>query len=48
MRHTEDSPESEVHSNTGLLKKDRNFSNKQTNPTSTRTGRATINKAQGE
>ena len=31
------SPEMEVHSNTGLHKKNRNISNKQPNPTPTRT-----------
>ena len=35
------SPEREVHSNTGLPRKDRNISNKQPNPTSTRTGGTT-------
>ena len=40
------SPEREVHSNTGLPKKDRNISNKQPNPTPTRTGGTTTNKAQ--
>ena len=38
--------EREVHSNTGLSKKDRNTSNKQSNPTSTRTVGTTTNKAQ--
>ena len=33
MRHSKDSPEREVHSNTSLPKKDRNISNKQPNPT---------------
>ena len=42
MEHSEGSPEREVHSNTGLLKKDRNISNKQPNPASTRTGGTTI------
>ena len=37
MGHSEGSPEREVHSNTGLPKKDRNISNKQPNPTPTRT-----------
>ena len=37
MRHSEGSPEREVHSDTGLTKKDRNISNKQPNPTPTRT-----------
>ena len=34
----QNSPERKVHSNTGLPIKDRNISNKQPNPTSTRTG----------
>ena len=38
MEHRKGSPEREVHSNTGLPKKHRNISNKQPNPTSTRTG----------
>ena len=37
MGHGEGSPEREVHSNTGLPKKDRKISNKQPNPTPTRT-----------
>ena len=48
MGHSEDSPEREVHSDIDLHKKDRNFSNKQPNPTSTRTGGTTINKSQKE
>ena len=48
MGHSEGSSEREVHSNTGLPKKDRNSSNKQPNPTSTRTGETTTNKAQSE
>ena len=39
-------PDREVHSNAGLPKKDRNISNKQPNPTSTRTGGTTTDKAQ--
>ena len=35
--HSKGSPEREVHSNTGLPKKNRNISNKQSNPTPTRT-----------
>ena len=42
------SPEKEVHNYTGLPKKDRNFSNKQHNPTSTRMGGTTTNKAQSK
>ena len=37
MGHRESSPEKDVHSDTGLLKKDRNISNKQPNPTPART-----------
>ena len=37
MGHSEGSSEREVHSDTGLVKKDRNISNEQPNPTSTRT-----------
>ena len=48
MRQSEESTERKVHSDAGLPKKDRNISNKQTNTTSTRTGRTTTNKAQNE
>ena len=48
MRHSKVSPEREVHSDTGLPKKDRNISNKRPNPTSIRTGGTTINKAQSK
>ena len=48
MGHSEGSPEREFHSNTGLPRKDRNISNKQAKPTSTRTGRTTTNKGQSE
>ena len=37
MGHSKGSPEREVHSNTGLPKKNRNISNKQLNTTPTRT-----------
>ena len=37
MGHSKGSPEREVHSHTCLSKKDRNISNKQPNPTTTRT-----------
>ena len=37
MGHSEGSPEMEIHSDIGLPKKDRNISNKQPNPTPTRT-----------
>ena len=43
MGHREGGPEREVHSDTGLPKKDRNISNKQPNPTPTRT-RGTMTK----
>ena len=43
MGHSKSSPEKEVHSGTGLPKKHRNISNKQPNPTSTRTGGTTTN-----
>ena len=48
MGHSKGSPEGEVHIHTGLPKKNRNISNKQPNPTSTRTGGTTTNKAQSE
>ena len=38
MGHSEGSPEREVHSHTGLPKKGQKFSNKQSNPRSTRMG----------
>ena len=47
MGYGKGSPEREVHSDTGLPKKDRNISNKQPNPLSTRTGETT-NKIQSE
>ena len=37
MGHSEGSPEREIHSNIDLPKEDRKISNKQPNPTSTRT-----------
>ena len=37
MVHKEGSPEREVHSDTGLPKKDRSISNKQPNPMPTKT-----------
>ena len=48
MEHSKGRPEKEGHSDTGLPKKDRNISNKQPNPTSTRTGGITMNKVQNE
>ena len=47
-RHSKGSLEREVHSDTGLPRKDRNISNKKPNPTSTRTGGTTTNKVQSE
>ena len=41
MGNCEGSPEREVHSDTGIPKKDRNISNKQPNTTSIRTGGTT-------
>ena len=41
MGHSEGSSEREVHSTTGLPKRDKNISNKQPYPTSTRTGQTT-------
>ena len=46
MGQNKGSPEREVHINTGLPKEDRKLSNKQPNPTSTRTRVRTTNKAQ--
>ena len=48
MGHSEGSPEREVHSHTGLPKKDRHISNKQPNPTSTRTRGTTTKTAQSK
>ena len=48
MGHSEGSPEQEVHSDTGLPKKDRTVSNKPHNPTSTRTGGTITNEAQSK
>ena len=44
MGHSKGSPEREVHSNTGLHKKDKNISNKKPNPTPTRTRGTTTTK----
>ena len=46
--HSKGSPERDVHSNTGLLKKDRNISNKQPNPTPTRTEGTTTKTAKSK
>ena len=48
MGHGEGSPEREVHSNTGLSKKDTKNSNKWPNPTSTKTWGTTTNNTQRE
>ena len=48
MGHSEGSLEREVHSNTGLPKKYRIISNKQSNPASTKIGGTAKNKAQNE
>ena len=48
MGHSKHSSEREVHSDTGLPKKDRKFSNKQPNPTPTGTRGTITNKAQSK
>ena len=48
MGHREGSPEREVHSDTGLPKKDRKISNKQPNSIPKRTRGTTTNKAQSK
>ena len=48
MGHSKGSPEREVHSNTGLPKKNRNISNKQPNPTTTRTQEITTKTTQSK
>ena len=48
MRHSKGSPEREVHSNTGLPKKDRNISNKQPNTPPTRSQGTTTKTAQNK
>ena len=48
MGHSDSSPEREVHSITGLPKKNRNISNKQLDLTATGTRGTTTNKAQSE
>ena len=48
MGHSKGSPGREVYGNTGLPKKDRKISNKQTNPVSTRTRGITANKTQSK
>ena len=46
MGHSDDNPEREVQSDTGLPKNDRNISNTQGNPTLTRTRGTTTKTAQ--
>ena len=48
MGHSKGSPENKVHSDTGLPKKGRNISNKQLNPSPTRTGGTTTKTAQSK
>ena len=48
MVHSKGSPETEMHNNTGLTKKDRSISKKPPNTTSTRTGGTTTIKAQSK
>ena len=48
MGPSEGSPEKEVHSQLGILKKHRNISNKQPNHTPTRTGGTTTKTAQSK
>ena len=48
MGHSKGSPEREVHSDTGLPKKDRNISNKQPNTMPTRTRGTTTKTAQSK
>ena len=48
MGYSKGSPEREVHSNTGLPKKNRNISNKQPNPTPTRTRGTTTKTGQSK
>ena len=48
MGHSKGSPDREVHSNTGLSKKNRNISNKQPNPMPIRIRGATTKTAQNK
>ena len=48
MGHSKGSPEREVHSDTGLPKKNRTISNKQPNPTPTRTQGTTTKTTQSK
>ena len=48
MGHSKSSPEREVQSDTGLPKKNTNISNKQPNPTPTRTGGTTTKTTQSK
>ena len=46
--HSKDSPEKEVHKDKGLAKKNRNISNKQPNPTLTKTRGTTTKRTQSK
>ena len=48
MGHGKGSPDRKFHSDKGLPQKDRNISNKQPNPTTTRTGGTTTKIAQSK
>ena len=48
MRHSKGSPEKEVHKDKGLAKKNRNISNKQPNPTLTKTRGTTTKRTQSK
>ena len=48
MGHSESILDMKIRSDVGLTKKDRNISNKQPNPTSTRIGGITTNKTQNK
>ena len=47
MRHGKGSPQREIHSITGLPKKDRNISNEQPNPTSTQNNKDSSEQVEG-
>ena len=48
MQHSKGSPEREVHNDIGVPKKNKNISNKQPNPTPTRTQGTTTKTAQSK
>ena len=48
MGHSKGTPERKIHSDTGLLKNDKNISNKQPNSISIRTGATTTKTAQSK